>query len=381
MNLINQFTWFQSEILGNPEDGANGRFCNASFQPGNDKTRVQSNNSRHDRDPVTTEPVVVDVADTRTNPIPASDSPYAYVFAIWRLDPDKQNHKGYLANILIATRILRLQGSTADFVILIKLHYDSKHSVLPNELVQLLTGMKIRIHYLAQQQQQQQHDDNDRKLNVYGTMFYKFAIFNLTEYRQVMYLDSDLMPMNNLDYLMQQADHGFLKPNIMIASNREPANGGMFIVRPNQTVYQHIQSIIRTWGDRLAKSQEWDELVGWGHVIEPPDCWETNNHHNRGIKWTFWAANADQGFFYYYCKYVLKECTQILARWIMNFGSAGGVSESFFMERQWNVTSLSTSPFTNVAPIPVQIGQVVYHHIETFDITLGGPNLGNKTVQ
>lgn len=277
---------------------------------------------------------------------------YAYVFAIWRLDPDQQHHKGYIANILIAARILRLHGSTANFVVMIKLHYNSKHTVLPDELVQLFMGMKIQIHYLSQQKQEDDYENMDRNLNVYGTMFYKFAIFNMTQYRQVMYLDSDVLPMNNLDYLMEQADTGFLKPNIMIASNREPANGGMFIVRPNHTIYQHIQSIIHKWGDRLAKSKEWDELVGWGHVIEPPDCWESNNHRNKGINWTFWAANADQGFFYYYCKYVLKDCTQILARRIINF--SGGAGDFVSVEQEWNVTSLQTSPFTKkVAPTKV----------------------------
>jgi hypothetical protein len=221
--------------------------------------------------------------------------------------------------------------------------------------------MNIRIHYLSglHQNQQQQSgnnkkdkkndNDDDRHLNVYGTMFYKFTIFNLTDYRQVMYLDSDIMPMNNLDYLMEQADSGLLQPNVMIASNGEPANGGMFIVRPNQTVYQHIQSIIHSWGNRLAKRKEWDEVVGWGHVIRPPDCWESNHHQSKGTKWNFWAANADQGFFYHYCKYVLQECTQILARRIINFGSPPE-KETVFIERQWNVTSLSTSPLTKVAP-------------------------------
>ncbi len=265
-------------------------------------------------------------------------SSYAYVFAIWRLDPDKPNYRGYLAGILIATRLLRLHGSKADFVAIIKLHYDSAHSTLPSDILQLMTGLKIRIHYLPQ-------EDDDRHLNIYGTMFHKFTIFNLTEYRQVMYLDSDVMPLNNLDYLMEQADKGFLKPNIVVASNREPSNGGMIIVRPNATAYQDIQRIIQEWGPRLGNGKKWDELVGWGHTIQPPDSWETNELKTEGTRWSFWAANADQGFLYHYCKYVLKECTQILARKIINFGSG-----STLIEKQWNVTSLHTSPLTDVAP-------------------------------
>jgi hypothetical protein len=182
-------------------------------------------------------------------------SPYAYVFAIWRLDPDSPSYKGYFANILVATRLLRLHGSKADFVAIIKLHYDSSHQALPLGDLQLLGGMGIRIHYLPK-------EETDLHLNIYGTMFHKFTVFNLTEYRQVMYLDSDIMPMNNLDYLMEQADHGFLKPTVVIASNREPSTGGMMIVRPNATVYKDIQRIIQEWGPRLGNGKEWDETMG-----------------------------------------------------------------------------------------------------------------------
>ena len=277
-------------------------------------------------------------------------SPYAYVFAIWRLDPDNSHYKGYFATILIATRILRLCGSNADFVVIIKLHYDSSHHTLPQEDLDLLRGMKIRILYLPQ-------EDDDRHLNICGTMFHKFAIFNLTEYRQVMYLDSDVMPMNNLDYLMKQADHGFLKHQVVVASNREPSNGGIMIVRPNATVYQDIQRIIQSWGPHLGKRDKWDEIVGWGHAIGPPDQWETNTKRLKGRKWNFWAANADQGFLYHYCKYALKDRTQILARKVINFGpviqtpSAKGNKASIVkIEQQWNVTSITTSPFVDVAP-------------------------------
>lgn len=282
---------------------------------------------------------------------------YAYAFALWRLDPDKPNYQGYLANVLIATRLLRLHGSKADFVMILKLHYDSSHDTLPPDELQLLEKMKIRIHYLPK-------EEDDRHLNIYGTMFHKFTVFRLTEYRQVMYLDSDFMPLNNLDYLMEQADYGFLKPTVVIASNREPSNGGMMVVRPNDTVYQDIQRIIQEWGRRLGNIKEWNDTLGWGHVIQPTeDAWETNTADNRGTRWNFWAANADQGFIYHYCKYVLKDCTQILARKVVNFGPTSPSKNTTFnnsndkqattsrtIEEQWNITSIKKNVWTDVAP-------------------------------
>lgn len=281
----------------------------------------------------------------------SNSSRYAYAFAIWRLYPEKPSYKGYLANILIATRLLRLHGSTSDVVVIIKLHYNSSHQALPIDDLQLLEGMKIRVHYLPK-------DQNDRHLNIYGTMFHKFTVFNLTEYRQVMYLDSDFMPLNNLDYLMEQADHGFLKPTIIVASNREPSNGGMMVVRPNSTVYQDIQRIIKERGPLLGNRNRkgWDEVLGWGHAIQPPDAWETNAAKNTGTLWNFWAANADQGFLYHYCKYVLKDCTQILARKVINFGPSTNNNATevpttmTLIKQQWNITSTRNSFWTNVAP-------------------------------
>lgn len=65
-------------------------------------------------------------------------SPYAYAFAIWRLDPDNIHYKGYLATILISTRILKLCGSTADIIVIIKLHYESVHKTVPQDDLNLL---------------------------------------------------------------------------------------------------------------------------------------------------------------------------------------------------------------------------------------------------
>lgn len=268
---------------------------------------------------------------------------FAYAFAIWRLEPDKpSSYKGYLTNILIATRILRLHGSQADFILIIKIHFDSQHEALPPEDTSLLDGMRIRVHYLPKY-------EDDRHLNVYGTMFHKFSVFSLTEYRRVMYLDSDVMPMNNLDYLMEQSmDGGIFRSNILVASNREPANGGLFVIQPNHTIYNEIHNIVKEFGSKLGKAKSWDSVAGWGHRIVPPDCWETNDVKTRGTEWSFWAASADQGFLYHLCKYVLKDCTQILARKIINFGPFNDTG--IITEKQWNVTTTKSSPLVTVAP-------------------------------
>ena len=90
-----------------------------------------------------------------------------------------------------------------------------------------------------------------------------------------MYLDYDVMPTCNLDYLFELSDplpqlsgpvsntSSFrLKENVIVAFRREPASGGIFILKPNSTDFDHIQRIIH---ERETRSMElpyphWDPI-------------------------------------------------------------------------------------------------------------------------
>ena len=90
-------------------------------------------------------------------------------------------------------------------------------------------------------------------------MMEKFRILKLTEYSRVMYLDYDVMPTCNLDYMFELSDplpestKSFrLKENVILAYRSEPSSGGLFLVKPNSTDYDDIQRIIheketRSW--------------------------------------------------------------------------------------------------------------------------------------
>ncbi len=69
-----------------------------------------------------------------------------------------------------------------------------------------------------------------------------------------MYLDYDVMPTCNLDYLFELSDpllepstanSSFrLKENVVIAYKHEPSAGGLFILKPNATDFDQIRRII-----------------------------------------------------------------------------------------------------------------------------------------
>ncbi len=121
-------------------------------------------------------------------------------------------------------------------------------------------------------------------------MMEKFRILKLTEYSRVMYLDYDVMPTCNLDYMFELSDpiiesvdtKSFrLKETVILAYQSEPSSGGMFLVKPNSTDYDDIQRIIheketRSWSKSFVSLKENDAVF---EVICV--CFELNGIHSN----------------------------------------------------------------------------------------------------
>ncbi|CAB9507973.1 Glycosyl transferase family 8 [Seminavis robusta] len=279
---------------------------------------------------------------------PQTGSPYTYAMFSWMCDPGDVSisnpvpgYKTYLANILVASKLLRDFGSKADFNVVIKMNYKSNHTQLLEEDEKMMQALGIRLIYLPK--------TKDGK-NFYVDQLNKMYIFNMTQYRRVLYLDGDVMPTNNLDYLFELSDgpNPMIKENAVLAGYTEPANGGFFMMRPNATAYQDILSMIAGRTLQSLKRLKWfDQEKGWGHTIVPPDKFETNYPKKEGTKWKFHGAMTDQGLLYSYPKYNLQSMTQILSRKIINFGP--GPNGTTVIEKVMNVTSVKSSPFSKLS--------------------------------
>ena len=73
-----------------------------------------------------------------------------------------------------------------------------------------------------------------------------------------------------------------------------------------------MQEVIE-WREKTALTLPYpyfDEVVGWGHKIEPDDPWVAKD--SQGTNWTFLAAFADQGLLYYYTKYNRKSVSILM---------------------------------------------------------------------
>ena len=140
----------------------------------------------------------------------------------------------------------------------------------------------------------------------YGLVMEKFRVLSLTDYSRVMFMDYDIMPLCNMDYLFELSEAGILKENIVLGWKFEPSNAGLFVLKPDASKYKQIQSIIhrKEQGALDLPFPHWDEQVGWGHKITQDDPWIAPEGGLNGTVWNWAFAYADQGLLYYWTKYV-----------------------------------------------------------------------------
>lgn len=243
-----------------------------------------------------TEPAVAPIAaaSTPSNQRNQTASPYAYAFVIGGCNPDKPSYKGFVYNILVATRVLRELGSTADVVAFFQLSYQYKRgATLLDEDVKALEGLGIHIQYIPPSPYE----------SFYETVMNKFRILTLTQYKRVILMDGDVMPVANLDYLFELSDdnkfgpgNSTLKENVIVSGPFEPANAGFFMLSPKEGEYDEITEIIHTRQEKakkIKKGVKFDKVEGWGHKIEAPDQWVSRR--GKGTEWDFHFAFSDQG--------------------------------------------------------------------------------------
>ena len=237
-----------------------------------------------------------------TAPSTAS-SPYAYAFLLAGCDPESPSYLGFLFNVLVSTQILKEQGSDADFIILVRMAAHSTATVLPAREVSWLNNQGIKIQYVRKPKTE----------NYMESQMIKFRILEMVEYRRVLFLDADVMPLCNLDYLFKLSDgrNAVIKENLVVAWTGEPANGGFFMLEPGKERFEELRQIVKRQRamSRHLPYPHFDEIQGWGHIIGPNDIWQAFGNRKTGKKWDFYAAYVDQGLLYHYVKYSRKSVT------------------------------------------------------------------------
>lgn len=178
---------------------------------------------------------------------------FAYVFLVAGCDPTNPTYLGYIYNIIVAKRIFIERGSTTDVVVLIRMHLDSNHTELPPEHQELFEKGDVIVKYLPKP-----HVDN-----FHTAMMDKFRILTLTEYSRVIFLDSDVIPIYNLDYMFELSigPDAKLEENVVLAYKAEPANGGFFMLKPDEDDYKDL---MKTVEKTEAMGYNFNETLGFG---------------------------------------------------------------------------------------------------------------------
>jgi hypothetical protein len=259
--------------------------------------------------------------DLQIDPAVPQKSQFAYAFLLGGVMSDSSHSwRGGFYGAVVAAHALRQRGSQADVVFLVQISAKApKHATLPQVETRLLRALDIRLFHLPR-------FAHPRLETFYSLMLEKFRILQLDSYKRILYLDNDILPYCNMDYLMElsaeassssseQRPPHYLQENVVLSYKTEPSSGGFFILKPNATDYQRLVQII------LKKEKKglqlpyphWDVVEGWGHVMAQDDQWMTTLGET-GTNWTWHGANADQGLLLYWTKYVQQKVSIIRKR-------------------------------------------------------------------
>ena len=180
------------------------------------------------------------------------------------------------------------------------------------------------------------------ELNFYTVQLEKFRILQYyQEYSRILFIDGDVMPHCNLDYLfkLSEVEQGdtLLKENIIISGKTEPSSGGFFMLTPKEGDYEQLQEIV-TNQQRTALHTGilFDPVMGWGHIITEPDsvlitATSTTAITSNATTTTLWSWHGDfidQGLLYYWVKYYKKNVSIIIKNKIQNWGRSSSSSRN-----------------------------------------------------
>jgi hypothetical protein len=216
-------------------------------------------------------------------------------------------YRGLFYNILVSVKILRDAGSKAEFVVLVHLTSSStsskKSTELPDEDYQLFRALHIQIKYLP---------PTPSVVNEFSTLVIeKFRILELVQYDRVMFLDADVMPYCNLDYLMEltYGPHAMLQENVLISIGDTPASGTLFVLTPGPEDFARLLNVLAKWNWYWFSFKT---TTGWGVAFTRiHDSWKALSGIS-GTKWDFVGAQSDQGLLLHWAKFVKQRVSIVI---------------------------------------------------------------------
>lgn len=246
---------------------------------------------------------------------------WAYAFLVGgALNPTTQ-YLGFIYGVVVAAKSLQEKGSQADVVLMVQISYNTNATRLPADEEALLQSVGVRIVYIPKFVAAV-HEQ------FYALVMEKFRVLEMTEYSRVLFLDSDIMPLCNLDYIFELSEpqdtnaNPFLKENVVLSLNGEAGHAGFFMLTPGSGKFEQLQNIIRRREEEALTMEPpyWDPVVGWGQPFNATNDFWRSPKQEKGLLWDWWSAFADQGLIYYWAKYHEKSTSIIIHSEVEQWG-------------------------------------------------------------
>lgn len=244
-----------------------------------------------------------------------SQPPYAYAFLLADCDLDEPKYRLFLYSVYVSITLLRQYGSKADIIVYYGMRNESKYNDIPrHELDVLRNQLNVTLKKLPKSVSQ----------SFYTIQLNKFRVLGLTQYKRILYMDADVLPLANLDFFFHMSDpesphhrrshdsgdsqdNGMMMEQMAYRTYLAPMNGGFFMITPKKGDVERIQSMISKKEMSMNHGNQFDVKMGWGHRVP---SWTATQREGTG--WTWWGANGDQGLIYYWFKHVKRSYSLVL---------------------------------------------------------------------
>jgi hypothetical protein len=274
--------------------------------------------------------------ECRDTLLSTNEKPNAYANIVAYSTNESAKYLGYLYNSLNSYRSLKRFGSTAEYVVLI--HFkDQKMERIPEEELLLRNGIKVL--YMENDELIDSFRASEfRKATMYKT--YPWCMF---EYRAVQMMDSDMLPLRNMD---NNFEVGY---ELGTSNMNEGANSGYALVYPSCSNMKKMRGAMENFrGQGDGNAGIVPEDTGWLGREEPfiETNWAEKNLKDKadcdansvkvgnptqdglGRGWAWKGGQSSQGFFYYYFRYLSPKAGIALTmdlRCVYSNGKADGL--------------------------------------------------------
>jgi hypothetical protein len=277
-------------------------------------------------------PVETKAAVRRSEPPPTTNmnpSPYAYAFLLVGCDAEHpESYRPVLSSIYVAIHLLRQYGSTQDAIVYVMMMTTTTTSAAAapttnsttKPTIATLSADELRV--LAELNATVRQIPSVSKPTFHRLMLQKFRVLGLTQYKRVLFLDSDVMPLVNLDVFFELSDPAVtsrpvLKDNLIFLDYVSPANGGAFMLSPRPGDLEQVNDMIRE--AQLQRNKGIEGKEPWRQF--QPERWDAFDR--SGTEYDFHAVSGDQGLLWSWVRHYKRQFSYVVKDGVIkNYGPA-----------------------------------------------------------